>query len=63
MAEIDLYLQIVVWRQSMLRTPVAICGGALSLVIVAARADELPMHKAGYWEMKTAMGPISDLSQ
>jgi len=44
----------------MLRAPIAIGGASLLLAVVAAapvQADELPAHKAGYWEMKTAMGP------
>jgi len=50
----------------MLRTPNAICSSAMLLAIITllaailaaapAPADELPMRKAGYWEMKAVMG-------
>lgn len=39
----------------MLRTSIALCGATLLLAIAAAApvlADELPVHKAGYWEIK-----------
>jgi len=41
----------------MLRTSIALCGGALLLAIVAAapvRAAELPLRKPGLWTMKNA---------
>jgi hypothetical protein len=46
----------------MLRTPVALCGGALLLAIVAAlpaQADEMPIRKAGLWEVKSSMRGVT----
>jgi len=49
----------------MLRTPIALCGGALLLAIIAsapAQADELPLRKAGLWEVKQTFSMAPSMS-